>query len=78
MRSIVIKDLSYQERYDWWIRHNYETGIEYNPDVDPNFDDGYWVPTPIKVMIIDENDVLIEKIYFTKEKWREYQLNGII
>jgi len=78
MRSIVIKDLSYQERYDWWISHNYETGIEYNSDVDPNFDDSYWAPTPIKVMIIYENDVLIEKIYFTKEKWREYQLNGII
>lgn len=68
----MINDLTYQERYDWWFKNNYETGMEYNPSNIPNFDDEYWEPTPIKVLIIDN-----EKHYFTKDSWREYQLNNI-
>jgi hypothetical protein len=73
-----ILDLTYQDRYDWWIIHNYETGIEYNPDSIPDFDDEYWIPTPIKVVITEDENGEIKKEYLTKKEWREYQLNNLI
>lgn len=50
-------DLTYKERYDIWFRNNFETGMEYNPDSYPDFDDEYYVPTPTtKPFVLDEGD----------------------
>ena len=49
--------LSLEERYNIWF-NNYETGMEryFNSDNLPNFDDEYYLPTPIyKVTLIYEN-----------------------
>ena len=40
--------LSYQERYDIWFKQNYETGLEYNPSLEPDFDHEMFEPTPIR------------------------------
>jgi hypothetical protein len=66
-------DLTYKERYDHWFSNNYETGMEYNLDIVPNFDDHYYQPTPIKKVIIEDKEV-----YLTKEEWREYSLKNIL
>ena len=48
-------DLTYKERYDIWFRNNFETGMEYNPDSYPDFDNEYYVPTPTtKPFVLDE------------------------
>ena len=39
-------ELTYEERYNIWIRNNYETGIEYTPSIEPDFDNEYYEPTP--------------------------------
>ena len=52
--KVVIKELTYQERYDIWLVRNYETGMEHNYDVVPDFDNPYYEPTPIKVKITYE------------------------
>ena len=46
--NLLIKDeeLTYIERYNIWIGNNYETGMEYNPKIVPDFDNDYYVPTP--------------------------------
>lgn len=50
-------ELTYKERYDIWFRNNFETGMEYNPDNHPDFDDEYYVPTPTtKPFVLDEGD----------------------
>jgi hypothetical protein len=40
------EELTYEERYNIWIRNNYETGIEYTPSIEPDFDNDYYEPTP--------------------------------
>jgi hypothetical protein len=40
------EELTYIERYNIWIGKNYETGIEYNPEIVPDFDNDYYEPTP--------------------------------
>jgi hypothetical protein len=40
------EELTYIERYNIWIGKNYETGIEYNPEVVPDFENDYYDPTP--------------------------------
>jgi hypothetical protein len=40
------EELTYIERYNIWIGKNYETGIEYNPEVVPDFENDYYEPTP--------------------------------
>jgi len=40
------EELTYIERYNIWIGNNYETGIEYNPEIVPDFDNDYYEPTP--------------------------------
>lgn len=50
--------LSLEERYNIWFSNNYETGMEryFNSDNLPDFDDKYYLPTPIyKVTLIYEN-----------------------
>lgn len=53
------RELTYKERYDIWFRNNYETGMEKNYDIVPDFDNPYYEPTPIKetIHIDDEGDV---------------------
>ena len=40
------EELTYIERYNIWIGKNYETGIEYSPEIVPDFDNDYYEPTP--------------------------------
>jgi len=40
------EELSYIRRYDIWLANNYETGMEYNPEIEPDFDNDYYEPTP--------------------------------
>ena len=50
-------ELTYQERYEIWYKNNFETGMEYNPDVVPDFENEYYVPTPItKTVVLSEEE----------------------
>jgi hypothetical protein len=40
------EELTYEERYGLWFTINYETGMEYNPNNPPDFDNEYYEPTP--------------------------------
>jgi thymidylate synthase len=42
------RELTDEERYDIWFDNNYETGMErfFKSNNLPNFDDGYYIPTP--------------------------------
>ena len=44
--QVYTRPLSYIERYDLWFRNNYETGMEKNYDIEPEFDNDYYEPTP--------------------------------
>ena len=44
--QVYTRPLSYIERYDLWFRNNYETGMEKNYDIEPDFDNDYYEPTP--------------------------------
>jgi thymidylate synthase len=46
--QVYTRELSYKERYDHWFNNNYETGMEYNPEIIPNFDDVYFTKTPTR------------------------------
>jgi hypothetical protein len=46
------EELTYIERYNIWIGKNYETGIEYNPEIVPDFDNDYYEPTPKRKLCI--------------------------
>ena len=39
-------ELTYEERYGLWFTINYETGMEYNTKIEPDFDNDYYEPTP--------------------------------
>lgn len=45
-------DLTYPERYKIWFKNNYETGMEFNENIVPDFDDVYYEPTPTKHITI--------------------------
>lgn len=40
------RELSYKERYDLWFSNNYETGMEKNYSIIPDFLNSYYEPTP--------------------------------
>jgi len=40
------EELTYIERYNKWIGNNFETGMEYHPEIVPDFDNDYYDPTP--------------------------------
>ena len=40
------EELTYEERYKIWFSNNYETGMEYNPEIEPDWDNDYYEPTP--------------------------------
>ena len=44
--QVYTRELSDKERYDYWFKNNYETGMEYNKSNIPNFDDDYYTTTP--------------------------------
>ena len=44
--QLYTRELTYKERYDYWFNHNYETGMEKNYKITPDFDDKYYTPTP--------------------------------
>ena len=44
--QVYTRELSDKERYDYWFKNNYETGMEYNKSNLPNFDDDYYTTTP--------------------------------
>ena len=39
------EELTYEERYKLWFSNNFETGMEYNPEIEPDFDNDYYEPT---------------------------------
>ena len=39
-------ELTNNERYEKWFRNNYETGMEFNSEIVPDFDNDYYEPTP--------------------------------
>lgn len=49
--NVTERELTYIERYDIWFKNNYETGMEKNYDIVPDFDNPYYVPTPTKISI---------------------------
>lgn len=50
-------ELTDKERYDIWFINNFETGMEYNPDSIPDFNDEYYVPTPTtKTIVLEEHE----------------------
>ena len=54
-------ELTDRERYDIWFINNFETGMEYNPDSIPDFDNEYYVPTPTtKTIVLEEHE---DKLY---------------
>jgi thymidylate synthase len=46
--QMYTKELTYEERYDVWFSRNYETGMEYNYDIIPDFDNQYYEITPTR------------------------------
>jgi hypothetical protein len=40
------EELTYEERYKLWFSKNYETGFEYTPTNQPDWDNDYYEPTP--------------------------------
>lgn len=40
------EELTKEERYQIWFKNNYETGMEYNPSMIPDYDNEYYEPTP--------------------------------
>ena len=44
--QVYTRELSDRERYEYWFKNNYETGMEYNESNIPNFDDDYYTTTP--------------------------------
>ena len=40
------EELTYEERYGLWFTINYETGMEYNTKIEPDWDNDYYDPTP--------------------------------
>ena len=44
--QVYTRELSNEERYDYWFKNNYEAGMEYDESNIPNFDSDYYMPTP--------------------------------
>ena len=52
--------LSDEERHKLWFSNNYETGMEFNPEMTPDYDNEYWEPTPTKKIIVTYNNKTFE------------------
>lgn len=44
------RELTYKEKYDYWFRRNYETGMEFNYNIQPDFENSYYQPTPKRAL----------------------------
>ena len=44
--QVYTRELSDKERYNYWFKNNYETGMEYNESNLPDFDNDYYTATP--------------------------------
>jgi thymidylate synthase len=44
--QVYTRELSYSERYARWFSRNYETGMEYDESIIPDFDNEYYEKTP--------------------------------
>lgn len=58
--KIEKRELNLSERYKIWFRNNYETGMEYNEEVVPDFSKDYYEPTPTKLITVTYNNETIE------------------
>ena len=52
------EELTYIERYNIWIGNNYETGVEYIPEIVPDFDNDYYEPTPKRKLREMKNELI--------------------
>lgn len=48
--QVWTRELTFRERYDLWFNMNYETGMERNYDIVPDFDNEYYIPTPTRAI----------------------------
>jgi thymidylate synthase len=48
--QVYTRELSYSERYQYWFNKNYETGMEYNEDTVPDFENTYYDKTPTRAL----------------------------
>ena len=53
--QVYTRELSYKEKYDIWFSNNYETGMEKNYDIKPNFNNEYYEPTPDRAISLMYN-----------------------
>jgi hypothetical protein len=58
--KIEERELEYRERYSIWFSNNFETGLEYNENTEPNFNDPYYEPTPTRRISITYKGQTIE------------------
>jgi hypothetical protein len=54
------RELSSEERYKIWFKNNFETGMEYNENNLPDFENDYYEPTPTRLITITYNNETIE------------------
>jgi hypothetical protein len=54
--DVELIPLTYEERYKIWFTNNYETGMEYNVDIEPDFENDYYEPTPTVLYKITYED----------------------
>lgn len=48
--QVYTRELSNKERYKIWFNNNYETGMEYNETVVPDYENSYYTPTPSRAI----------------------------
>jgi hypothetical protein len=54
------RELSLEERYKIWFKNNFETGMEYNENNLPDFENDYYETTPTRLITITYNNETIE------------------
>jgi thymidylate synthase len=48
--QVYTRELTYSERYSLWFSKNYETGMEYDETIIPDFDNDYYTKTPTRAI----------------------------
>jgi thymidylate synthase len=48
--QVYTRELTYSERYAKWFARNYETGMEYDETIIPEFDNPYYTETPTRAI----------------------------
>ena len=62
------EELTYEERYKLWFTNNYETGMEYNLDIEPDFENDYYEPTPKRKIKEMELSVMERYVAFIRSE----------